>query len=296
MNSITEIEDSAEYERLTMLKRVITGTCIIAALIPILIFSDTWLFPCVIAVISAMCIYELAHCMGMHKRIAVTAPLYIFAVAFPFLQRLSMFENDVYIASLAIIAVIFYVAYLFGCVIFSRGKITYPEICTLGFSAFYILFALNLVIYIRDYNGYAALLILIGAWVTDTMAYFTGRLFGKHKLAPDISPKKTIEGSIGGSIFCAIAFVLLGVIVSFVVPESSPNYIYLAVSGLVISVISQAGDLIMSAMKRHYGIKDFGNILPGHGGMLDRMDSMLAVSLGIEVMVMFTFMTGISLF
>ena len=141
-----------------------------------------------------------------------------------------------------------------------------------------------------------ALLILIGAWVTDTMAYFTGRLFGKHKLAPDISPKKTIEGSIGGSICCAIAFVLLGVIVSFVVPDSSPNYIFLAVSGLVISVISQAGDLIMSAMKRHYGIKDFGNLLPGHGGILDRMDSMLAVSLGIEVMVMFTFMTGISLF
>ena len=279
-----------------MLKRVITGICIIAVTVPIIIFSNTWAFPCAIAIISAFCMYELAHCMGIHKNIAMTAPLYIFAVAFPFLQRLNVFENDSSVALIAVMAIIFYVAYLFGCVIFSQGKITYPEICTLGFSGIYILFALNMIIYIRDYSGYVAFLILIGAWVTDTMAYFTGRLFGKHKLSPDISPKKTIEGSIGGSVCCAIAFVLFGIIVGAVAPETSPNYIYLAISGLVISVISQAGDLIMSAMNRHYKIKDFGNIFPGHGGMLDRMDSMLAVSLGIEMFIMFTIMTGISLF
>jgi phosphatidate cytidylyltransferase len=137
---------------------------------------------------------------------------------------------------------------------------------------------------------------LVGAWVTDAMAYFTGRFLGKHKLAPDVSPKKTIEGSIGGTVFCAIAFVLMGLVVKALVKDSSPNYIYLAISGLVIAVVSQAGDLIMSVIKRHYNIKDFGNLFPGHGGMLDRMDSVFSVALGMQAIIMITHLTGISLF
>lgn len=297
MNSITEIEDSAVCdEDGIMLKRVITGICVLAVVIPVLIFSDTWVFPIAIAAISVICIYELARCMGLEKHIFLVLPLYIFALAFPFLQR--FFENDFNVASIAIIAIIFYVAHIFGWVIFSRGKIPYPEACTLCLTAFYVLFALNTVIFIRDYtNGqYIYLLIFIGAWLTDTFAYFTGRLFGKHKLAPDISPKKTIEGSIGGTVFCSIGFVVMGAIVGAIAPETSPNYLYLAISGLIIAGISQAGDLIMSAIKRHYGVKDFGNILPGHGGMLDRMDSILSVSIGIEMLIMFTYLTKISLF
>jgi len=296
MNSITEIADSVGYdEGVTMLKRIITGACIVAAIIPILIFSDTWVLPCVLALTSVICIYELSHCMGIHKNIAMLAPLYIFGLAFPFLQRINLFDGYTQLASLAIIAIVFYVAYMFGWVILSHGKISYSEMCTLCFTAMYVLFSLNMILYIRDYNGYIALLILLGAWITDTMAYFTGRLFGKHKLSPDISPKKTIEGSIGGTICCVIAFVLFGIVLDLLVDGVSPNYIYLAISGLILSIISQAGDLIMSAMKRHYGVKDFGNIFPGHGGMLDRVDSILAVSLGIEMLIMFTSITNISL-
>jgi phosphatidate cytidylyltransferase len=128
------------------------------------------------------------------------------------------------------------------------------------------------------------------------MAYFTGRLFGKHKLAPTVSPKKTIEGSIGGSLFCAAAFVLMGVIVGALVEGSSPNYIYLAISGLVISVISQIGDLIFSVLKRQYNVKDFSNLFPGHGGMIDRMDSVFSVALGIQAFIMLAHLTGISFF
>lgn len=276
-----------------MIKRVITGACIIAALIPIIIFSNTWAFPCIIALISLLSIYELAHCMGLHKRIAMTAPLYIFGAAFPFLLRI--FDDTLQLASIAVISIVFYVSYLFCCVIFSHGKVTYPEICTLCLTGLYILFALNMLIYIRDYNGYVAFLILIGSWVTDACAYFTGRLFGKHKLAPDVSPKKTVEGSIGGTVLCAAAFALTGFIVSLIDTGVTPNYIYLIISGLIIAVISQAGDLIMSVIKRHYGIKDFGNIFPGHGGMLDRMDSVFSVTLGIQMLVMFSMLTGISL-
>ena len=232
----------------------------------------------------------------MHKKIALTLPLYVYAVAFPFLQRI--YENDFNVAGIAIIGIIFYVAYLFAWVIFSHGRLEYTDACTLCLTAFYILFALNMIIYIRDYKdgAYIYFLIFVGAWVTDTFAYFTGVLFGKHKLVPDVSPKKTVEGSIGGTLFCSIGFVVTGLVVGALVEDAHPNYIYLAISGLLIAIISQAGDLIMSVIKRHYGVKDYGNILPGHGGMLDRLDSILAVSLGVEGMIMFTYLTGITLF
>lgn len=293
MNLITEIEDSVVFnEGKIMLKRVITGIFIIAVSVPIIIFSNTWVFPIAIALISALCVYELAHCMGLHKNILLTAPLYICGLAFPFLQRMTA---TLYVAAIAIMAAIFYVSYMFCYVIFSHGKISYPDICTLGLTALYILFSLNAIIYIRDYNAYIAMLILIGSWVTDAMAYFTGRLFGKHKLAPDVSPKKTIEGSIGGTIFGAGAFVLTGFLISIFAENVAPNYIFLAISGLIIAVVSQAGDLIMSVIKRHYNIKDFGNIFPGHGGMLDRMDSVFSVTLALLAIIMFSMLTGIDL-
>jgi phosphatidate cytidylyltransferase len=132
---------------------------------------------------------------------------------------------------------------------------------------------------------YLYLICFIGAWVTDTFAYFAGRLFGKHKLIPEISPKKTIEGSIGGIVFCVIAMVLYGwIVVQITNGAVRANYWMLAVSGLFVSFVSQIGDLTMSAVKRTYGIKDYGKLFPGHGGVLDRFDSVLAVSIVLCVL------------
>jgi phosphatidate cytidylyltransferase len=119
--------------------------------------------------------------------------------------------------------------------------------------------------------------VLMGSWGCDVFAYFTGVLFGKHKLIPEISPKKTIEGSIGGIVFATLGFLLLGFIMSKT-GDASPNYIVLSVAGILCSVVSQIGDLIASLIKREHGIKDYGNIFPGHGGVLDRFDSILAVA------------------
>ena len=127
----------------------------------------------------------------------------------------------------------------------------------------------------RDFeNKYIYLLVFIGAWITDTFAYFVGRVAGRHKLIPDISPKKTVEGSIGGIVFCVAAFVGFAFIIGI-------EYIgvgWLILSGVIVSVVSQIGDLSMSAIKREHGIKDYGRVFPGHGGVLDRFDSVLAVS------------------
>ena len=279
-----------------MIKRVITGMCLTAVLIPLLVFSDTLVFPIALALISVLCVFEMIRCVGYHKNIALTFPLYAFAIAFPLLQR--FFSDDIlFVAKIAFMSVMLYTVYLFAFIIFSHGKILYTDAATMCLTVYYILLGINTLIYIRDFeNGqYIYLLIFIGAWITDTFAYFTGVLFGKHKLIEDVSPKKTIEGSIGGTLFCALGFVVLGLVVDAIDVSVEPNIIFLAVSGLLIAIISQLGDLIMSVIKRHYGIKDYGKLLPGHGGALDRFDSILAVSIGIAATCMLSSMMNIPL-
>lgn len=117
-----------------------------------------------------------------------------------------------------------------------------------------------------------AFLPFVVAFGSDAGAYFCGRAFGKKQLAPAISPHKTVAGGIGGAVCGAAMALLYGVIVRAY--GLSANLVSLAAFGLVGSVVAQLGDLTFSAFKRQYGIKDYGNILPGHGGMLDRFDSM----------------------
>ncbi len=112
-------------------------------------------------------------------------------------------------------------------------------------------------------------IILISAFGTDVFAYFTGVFFGKHKLCPDLSPKKTIEGAIGGLVGSGI---LCGIFLYFVMPNYIIDGIIL---GIIASIFSMLGDLTASAYKRKMGIKDYGNLIPGHGGILDRFDSVL---------------------
>lgn len=136
---------------------------------------------------------------------------------------------------------------------------------------FYVVFLSLHVTLVEQIGEYGILvwLIFITAFGTDTMAYFTGFAIGKHKLAPKISPKKTIEGSVGGILG---SILLCGLFGYFVVPEL---LLHCVVIGILGGIISQFGDLTASIFKRKMGIKDFGNLIPGHGGILDRFDSVL---------------------
>ena len=112
-------------------------------------------------------------------------------------------------------------------------------------------------------------LVFIFAWVSDSSAYFAGFFFGKHKLIPEISPKKTVEGAIGG-VFGTVIFT-----VAFAMFFNEPSPMYFVPLAIVGSIVSQLGDLFASAIKRELNIKDYGNLIPGHGGVLDRFDSIL---------------------
>lgn len=125
---------------------------------------------------------------------------------------------------------------------------------------------------LRDGTGFAAItplfLVLVCMTVADSGAYFTGRAFGRHKLAPAISPKKTVEGAIGGLLLTAVAALLVGPLLVGIRPWQ--GFIF----GIVMAITAIGGDLVMSAVKRFAGFKDSSNLLPGHGGFLDRFDSL----------------------
>ena len=135
----------------------------------------------------------------------------------------------------------------------------------------------------RGYTTYHGLFLILfamfSAWLTDTFAYFTGSFLGKHKMCPNISPKKTYEGAIGGVIGCVISNVALyAVFENFVFENPVNNYLAVVLMSVALSVISMCGDLTASVVKRNFGIKDFGKLIPGHGGIMDRFDSVLFVA------------------
>ena len=262
-----------------MLKRTISTIVGIAILLPILYFSDTFVFPVAVAFFIAVALFEIFGCVGQRKNILLTAPLYLFGIAAPFAVRYMTASSHYLIAGMLALNII--LLYFFALIVFSKNKINLSAAASVFFPALYIIIAFCGIIYLRDLRiGNFYLLIFISAWVTDIFAYLTGMLFGKHKLIPELSPKKTIEGSIGGMVFSAAAFTVTALLLG-IPPIGLPVII---VCGLLASFVAQVGDLSMSAVKRQYGVKDFGKLMPGHGGVLDRFDSILAVSLFMTVM------------
>ena len=157
-----------------------------------------------------------------------------------------------------------------GALVFLWGKSDSKEVLTAGMATLFVTSAMLSLVMLRiKYDVYALLLAFIIAWLSDTGAYFTGYFFGKHKLCPKMSPKKTIEGAIGGVVFAGVAtFVYTGLIYGSFQPIS-------ILLGAVGSVVSQIGDLAASCIKRDFDKKDYGSLLPGHGGLMDRFDSVL---------------------
>ncbi len=268
-----------------MLKRIITSVVGIAILIPLLWFSDTYLFVGAISLVSLIGCFELMKCIKVNENYLLSIPQYLLALAMPPLVRLGA-GSEVYFKAI-IFAHVVYLLYLFAVAVFSHGKIKVGQIAMTFALCLYINIGFSSIILLRDYESagvYIFLLTFIGAWMTDIFAYFCGLALGKHKLIPDVSPKKTIEGSIGGIIFCALGYMVYGLIVSRVF-EVEMNIIALGVFGLIISVVAQIGDLSASLIKREYDVKDYGSLFPGHGGVLDRFDSVIAVSCVLMVLV-----------
>ena len=264
-----------------MKTRIITAVVAILILLPVLIFADYPVLPIALSLVSLIAVFEMLRCIGLHRAWVISVPLYLLALALPICIRLLSRAELVKVAFAAIVCLLFY---FFAILLFSHGKYKPADLSVCFMTVLYILIGFNAILYVHDHSRggeYVYLIAFIGAWITDIFAYFCGMLFGrggKHKLIPDVSPKKTVEGSIGGIVFCILSMMLYGWIVSRIEPSLDANVAVFAVAGLLISIVSQIGDLCMSLIKRTYGIKDYGKLFPGHGGMLDRFDSVIAVS------------------
>lgn len=163
------------------------------------------------------------------------------------------------------------------------------SITLLGFLYVGILFSFIPLINSKVYGNFLVWLIFIGSWGADTLAYYSGKYLGKKKLCPEVSPKKTIAGAIGGFLGSTIGCGIFGIVVAPYLPEIQIIHFFLI--GALCGIMGQFGDLVASSIKRYVGIKDYSNLIPGHGGILDRFDSILFNS--AVVFYYITFIVGI---
>ena len=266
-----------------MKTRVITSVFIAIVLVAILLLSNTIAYSIALSILAVIAANEVLKVYGVDKKYLVSVPAYITAAAMP---TLSFVMTEVmekaaseFIIALALVMFVL-MLYLFVVAVFAKGKIEFASLSAGFVLVMYItacFSALSVIRYVTDAGMFNLGMVFIGAWISDIFAYFTGRFLGKHKLIPEVSPKKTVEGSVGAIVFTTLLMLLYGWIVSLTT-DFTPNYLVLGLSAPVLSVVGQIGDLFASLVKRERGVKDYGKLLPGHGGIMDRFDSILTVS------------------
>ena len=256
-----------------MKKRIISALIMLLIFIPILILGDVY-YPILCSILGLVGLWEL---MRLEKNIPdymkfISYFIGLFLIVYNY--RSLSFE---YLYNYAIIVIVFFI-YAFSIIISrDKKKYTYKEALWLVLAVFLIGILFNSLIRIRTLGIYYVLYCFIVSATTDTFAYLGGSMLGHHKLAPSISPNKTIEGSIIGSVFGVIAASLF---YYFVI---GGNLLEIIILSFVLTLLAQLGDLFFSSIKRYYKIKDYSDIIPGHGGILDRLDSILFVILGFLV-------------
>lgn len=247
-----------------MLTRIIAAL----ALVPLCIFVVIGGIPLYIAEIAilAMALHEFNKAFKVKDIHPIQSIGYIFVVYLGLKNIFNLGAEYTYIVIFALF--IYSITYILRC------KNNIIDIAITFFSLFYIGISMDFIILTinrLDRGSIYVWTIFIVAFLTDIFAYFTGYLFGKHKLIPKVSPKKTIEGSIGGIIGSTVGCIIFAYLFKL-------DMTTMIIIGSIGSVIAQFGDLFASSIKRYVGIKDYGKLIPGHGGILDRFDSVILVA------------------
>ncbi len=259
-----------------MVTRTVSG--IIGALLVLSIIFFNHRFPFLInvfiAVVCVLACFELYYTSKLNKTPSIVIPGAIFSAILPIFGHGFLWKVSWYTYTLAVFLIL----------IFSRKSLNFKDVAVIYGLTLLITFSLTTIIDIRTiggvYSNFYILLALGIPWMADTGAYFCGKLFGKTKLCPDLSPNKTVEGAFGGIIFCVLANLFISALfkMSFLNMKTDVNYLYVAFLAFVGALISIVGDLFFSMTKRCYHVKDFGKVVPGHGGVLDRFDSVILVT------------------
>ena len=258
-----------------MAKRIVVAVVLMPALLWIMLVPPPLAWTVLVCAISAMAAFELLRAVGEGR---ITAPMraaaIVSAALLPFGNWAGLGTAYVNLCAFVVAAVCFW------CAIRAydgySAPVGFPQVLVCLFGGVIIPLALAALVELRcmENGKYLVLFAVLLTFVTDAGAYFAGVLLGKHRGITRVSPNKSVEGYIGGFVSGA-AFALLYGLAAGEIAQAPANLLSLSLCGLFGALATEVGDLAFSFIKRQYGVKDFGRLLPGHGGMLDRFDSML---------------------
>ena len=256
----------------SMKSRLLTAAIGIPFAVVVLILGEIFhaVMYVVCALICAFMVIELLSAKKLHKKLFVLVPCVLFALAQPLLIPLNLGMFPTYV----------FLFLLFLSMLMFHERISFSDVAFSAIGVLAIVFGISSILVVPNIIGkyYSLFFVMcLGIpWMADGGAYFAGVYLGRHKLCPKISPKKTVEGFFGGIVAGTVSAVIVGLIFGgLIFREIDFNYLTLLLLGALVSMASVVGDLSFSIIKRENGIKDYGSIFPGHGGFLDRFDSVL---------------------
>lgn len=263
-----------------MAVRLLSSAVGIIIAIVILILHNTIALNVAIALISVIMVYEVLKAGRCIKLRLTCIPALIYAAVNPFIVTGSATRYRFAFTFVVILCI-------FATYIIQHNSLKYYRLMFIIAAAILISNAMSSLVILHDMDNVNGLIYLImglcGAWLADSGAYFVGTFMGKNKLCPEISPKKTVEGFVGGIFITGLLFMLINFGYSKILPHFTDytvkvNYFEVCILGMILAVVGTLGDLSASVLKRQCGIKDYGNIMPGHGGLMDRFDSVVFVA------------------
>lgn len=270
-----------------MKTRILSAVALLPLLLIIVLVLPAWGTAGLFGACAAVAAYELLYRTGLVTNIRLVAYACVMSVLVSFWSL----RQD---PNLAALGVMVYIIVLFGEMLLAHTQLKFEKVAICFMAGVVIPWLLTALVRIRamyagidpsetSYGKFLIIFAFIHAFTADSAAYFVGRAFGKHKLAPVISPNKTIEGALGG-VAATVVLVEVYALILDLAFGFHVNYLYGILYGILGSTVSILGDLSFSVIKRQMGIKDYGNLIPGHGGILDRFDSMMMVAPVTEIL------------
>ena len=258
--------------------RLLVSAIGVPLILVLILWAPLWALAAALMALAGIAAWELLNCvgagkMGFLRNLSILGALYAVAEAY---------RNDpFYILALAVIVLL-----IFGYAVVRGGEVKFQHIAAALLAVFVIPYAFSAFLRL-DAAGYHRgflLLPLIFSFGSDTFAYFAGNALGRHKLAPRVSPHKTVEGAVGGLLGNALCGVVFALVMNTWF-DHAISYEGIALLGLILSAVAQLGDLSFSLIKREFGVKDYGRIFLAHGGVLDRFDSVIFVAPTLALLV-----------
>lgn len=264
-----------------MLKRTITGVALIAVLVAVLLFLPAWCTAVLLSVMVCMAVNELLETTKLVDSIDLIAYAQGLAIV---VVWTSYFGTDYH---LVLTLVLITTAIFFSQMLRTHGQLPFQQVAMSIIAGVLVPFLLSALVRIRVMENGVFFVVapFIMAFMTDTGAYLVGCAFGKHKLCPIISPKKTVEGLFGGFLGGIVGMIAYGLALQHFF-GFTVNFLFAGLYGVLGAGAATFGDLMFSVIKRQTGIKDYGKLLPGHGGILDRFDSVTVVAPLAEALLM----------